>query len=317
MKLLEYFATPEIAVGGKPAAHMYRTLRRRARRRRCMALFTWILMIVAIIAGIGIFLFSRFIDDYAGALNRSGELNRLMLERASLASISQIEKAVLKAEEDFKAYLTPGSFIGEGTTDISMGDFSKALKEAFTGGVHEARLKIESRRLEAQLSAMPLTVDERKALDNAAEKRSIRGSDSKFFAVSEITRRVAARAKLIDDQIKEIIRQQNDIQRSGNVWVELLPTLSIRIGSIILILFLVRILAPIHQYYIKLAVFYDASADSIMLRTDEGAEHLLSMAQIALPEHQFGTEPRTPTQEIAEPVANGILKKLEKLLERS
>jgi hypothetical protein len=94
-----------------------------------------------------------------------------------------------------------------------------------------------------------------------------------------------------------------DPQVSPSLYGTLVSAIATRVGSIILLLFLVRILVPLYRYNIRLAFFYDARADAldwIRLSNNEGDEELFEKLthHLSPDSIDFGKAPASPTQEL-------------------
>lgn len=74
-----------------------------------------------------------------------------------------------------------------------------------------------------------------------------------------------------------------------------------RFGSILLILFFVKIIIPQYRYCIRLANYYDARADALMLFSSGFKETNFEILVSSLtPNYEFGNSPETPYEKIIE-----------------
>jgi hypothetical protein len=91
----------------------------------------------------------------------------------------------------------------------------------------------------------------------------------------------------------------------NQVWI-LISAIATRLGSIILLLFLVKILVPLYRYNTKLAFYYDARADALVLmeiHTNEGKDGsaLERITAIFSPDDiDFTSPPESPAEQAIE-----------------
>ncbi len=95
---------------------------------------------------------------------------------------------------------------------------------------------------------------------------------------------------------------------------QLVSAISTRVGSIVLLLFLVRILVPLYRYNIRLASYYDARADALeltCLRNEQVDDELFEKLTNTLsPENiDFSEAPASPTQEVLDFVKQVVTSK--------
>lgn len=76
---------------------------------------------------------------------------------------------------------------------------------------------------------------------------------------------------------------------------EMISTSITRIGSIVLLLFLVQVLVPLFRYSERLSAFYHSRADALQLADDPTKLGFIILAKDFWPEFDFGKAPRTPT----------------------
>ncbi|MEP1576248.1 hypothetical protein [Roseibium album] len=100
-------------------------------------------------------------------------------------------------------------------------------------------------------------------------------------------------------------------QETGNIDVlNLVNTNLIRFGGVMITIFLISILVPIYRYNARLASFYLAKADALVLCRDTRAGDFRGIAEVVTPMHAFEKEPRTPIDSLA--VATGGLTRVVK-----
>jgi prefoldin subunit 5 len=107
--------------------------------------------------------------------------------------------------------------------------------------------------------------------------------------------------KQVEDLNKEIDIIQNSVSQLRATDTQLpiaISAIATRIGTIILILFLVQILVPLYRYNTRLATYYEARADALLL-VDLGQEsNLEKLVSLLSPDTlDFSKAPATPTQQ--------------------
>jgi hypothetical protein len=131
--------------------------------------------------------------------------------------------------------------------------------------------------------------------------------------ISAISGEPGGIGSLTDKQRDEIISKVNKLnEQNQSLWQavqafvsnslatrEAVASLSTRVGSIFILLFLVQILVSLYRYNIRLASYYDARADALQLASDTRSEEFFKLVLILSPEHlEFGRF-RTPLNELA------------------
>ena len=91
---------------------------------------------------------------------------------------------------------------------------------------------------------------------------------------SEIQGMIKKAQENLDKESQNISENELDPDESEDIYFIISTTIT-RFGTILLILFLVRILLELYRYCVKLASFYDARADSIQLSAKDTAEDLI------------------------------------------
>jgi len=103
---------------------------------------------------------------------------------------------------------------------------------------------------------------------------------------------------------KEIENMQNSVSqiRPSETQIPIIiSTMATRIGTIVLLLFLVQILVPLYRYNTKLASYYDARADALTLIDLSNDTDLEKLTSIISPDTlDFSKPPASPTQQAIE-----------------
>lgn len=104
-------------------------------------------------------------------------------------------------------------------------------------------------------------------------------------ATEKLETRIEELAKKIDRSREKTI---------GNVY--LISTVTTRIGSVLILLFLVQILVSMYRYNIRLAAYYDARADGLELAIDASVEEIDKIIRSLSPENiDFAKVPNSPS----------------------
>ena len=102
--------------------------------------------------------------------------------------------------------------------------------------------------------------------------------------------------------IEQILTNINQRMSKDNLFF-FLTTLSTRIGSVLLLIFLVQILLSVYRYSIRLETYYEARADALMLYNGSDEEQLERLVAALSPEKiEFGKSPASPTEHAVEAV---------------
>lgn len=84
-----------------------------------------------------------------------------------------------------------------------------------------------------------------------------------------------------------------------------LSTLTTRIGSVLLLIFLVQILLSVYRYSVRLETYYDSRADALVIYGGSSEEQLERLVSVLSPDKiEFGKTPTTPTEHAVEAVKN-------------
>jgi hypothetical protein len=143
------------------------------------------------------------------------------------------------------------------------------------------------------------------------------------FNVGEVTATDVAQAErflaeatskreIIDQKIKVALPAAQIKNTTANIdTLEVVRTSLIRFGGVAVILFLISVLVPIYRYNVRLASYYLARADTLVLARDTKVENFSEMMKLLTPVHAFEKEPTTPIESVSSFVkeAAGILKK--------
>ena len=171
------------------------------------------------------------------------------------------------------------------------------------------------------------TQEEKKATDSALVKEytgeggtKVAGEGPLFRFLKQKSEELNYRSRSLLDELHKVQQQQDDLQNEiakaeadsgrlvldqNQIWV-LVSAIATRVGAIVLLLFLVKILVPLYRYNIKLASYYDARADVLELigpglREDKAYDTLAKLTSALTPEGiDFGSPPPSPTDQAIE-----------------
>jgi len=121
-----------------------------------------------------------------------------------------------------------------------------------------------------------------------------------------------SKREIIDQKIKVALPAAQIKNTTANIdTLEVVRTSLIRFGGVAVILFLISVLVPIYRYNVRLASYYLARADTLVLARDTKVENFSEMMKLLTPVHAFEKEPTTPIESVSSFVkeAAGILKK--------
>lgn len=138
------------------------------------------------------------------------------------------------------------------------------------------------------------------------------------YLLSQIKSEIERKNLTISTLEEEILRRRSQFQAADSLpetqtasvdakfakdaaWLQLIQTNVTRFGTLFIVLFLVAILIPQYRYSIRLAAFYDAKADALLLRSLElGPISFDELAGVLTPSLDFGKAPYGPTKELVE-----------------
>jgi hypothetical protein len=168
-----------------------------------------------------------------------------------------------------------------------------------------------------------LTVQKRGAIDYEKKAKEIldllegqmQGGNTQFEQLVQ-PRRVSSEAKLKRELIEQKLKVAPSAKEikvaSTNVdTLDLARTSLIRFGGVAVTLFLISVLVPIYRYNVRLAAFYLARADTLLLSKDTKVDNFAEMTNLLTPMHAFEKEPQTPIDSVSNFIkdAAGIAKK--------
>lgn len=101
--------------------------------------------------------------------------------------------------------------------------------------------------------------------------------------------------------IKELIQRIEQTSGSNERLLYFLSTMSTRIGSILLLIFLVQILLSVYRYSVRLVSYYEARADALLLYGGSDAGQLqMFVATLSAEKVEFGKSLSSPTEQAVE-----------------
>jgi cbb3-type cytochrome oxidase subunit 3 len=160
----------------------------------------------------------------------------------------------------------------------------------------------EAERQAYQISALSdeITVQQRKLGDLQTQFDQETDSAKKDALKALINRT----QRLVDDYNAKLKVLSNTIAASAgekNQTAYLLTVLSTKIGSALMLLFLIQILVSLYRYNTRVASFYDGRADTLQLVPIDQIDNLCAVCSILSPDKvDFGKMPATPFQHVIE-----------------
>ncbi|HEX8458643.1 MAG TPA: hypothetical protein VF656_15210 [Pyrinomonadaceae bacterium] len=218
----------------------------------------------------------------------------LVTETLAACSDSSAIKALVISLRKRARYLRRASWVTLFLTFVSVA-FGLYI---FTAAGDIAQRDILSHRLSEEILAS--RYKEREALDQIRAIVDSSIINNKPVLLDEIKR--------VEDQINDSSRRteealNNLVNRSGTneQLLFFLSTITTRLGSVFLLIFLVQILLSVYRYSIRLVSYYEARADALLLYNGSDAEQLQTLVSTLAAERiEFGKSPSTPIEQAAE-----------------
>ena len=83
--------------------------------------------------------------------------------------------------------------------------------------------------------------------------------------------------------------------------IYLVSTVTTKIGSVLILLFLVQILVTLYRYNTRLSAYYDARGDGLELVSKQSVSELEQIIKALSPENiDYGKTPSTPTEQVVD-----------------
>jgi len=99
----------------------------------------------------------------------------------------------------------------------------------------------------------------------------------------------------------EISNKRNYQQNNEQNQIYLISTVTTKIGSVMILLFLVQILVTLYRYNTRLSAYYDARADALELVSGQSIADLEQIIKALSPEGiDFGKTPSSPAEQAVE-----------------
>ncbi len=250
---------------------------RRARRLHLLARFALVLILVSICGGLALFAFSGRIanDDDQASRDNLGERKK-EIERKQKALIVRLKSAPAECAD--LAIRLPGSTVpvaGDTTQDeLPVAELRASDMEA----LRTARAKGSQARGAPQ-----------EAIASSAEEIATKNCQSAFSSAANESRR------LFDAEEGKITAKLEHLNLPS-----LANALSLRIGSAVLLIFLVQILIGVYRYSLRLASFYEGRADAIRLARGDLKEFRKVVSLLSGEKVPFGPDAKTPIHQVVE-----------------
>jgi len=165
--------------------------------------------------------------------------------------------------------------------------------------------KIFQRRIESINNAIEYNQKEITYLQREIEQEKSQANPGPLLEDFQ-TRLTEARGrdKSLRDSLHRVEQEGGDVvtDRSSQPYGILVSAIATRVGSIVLLLFLVRILAPLYRYNKRLSAYYDGRADALDLTrlskaSDRELFHKLTLS-LSPDNIDFREGPSSPTEEV-------------------
>jgi hypothetical protein len=111
---------------------------------------------------------------------------------------------------------------------------------------------------------------------------------------------ITLKREIVDEKLKSAIpAKQLKVAATNLDTLDLIRTSLVRFGGVAVILFLISTLVPIYRYNVRLATYYLARADTLILCRDAKVSDFSAMIKLLTPTHAFEKEPTTPVETVA------------------
>jgi len=117
-----------------------------------------------------------------------------------------------------------------------------------------------------------------------------------LILIRDLAQVINERGNAIDASVDKL----NESQERGNIALYLLiSTISTRLGSVLLLIFLVQILISVYRYSVRLQSYYNARADALLIANSTDANELQQIIAALSPEGiHFGKMPASPSEHV-------------------
>jgi hypothetical protein len=272
-------------------------LRRRANRAKLAAMVSLLLILGAVVSGMTLF-------AYAGEMAREEEKRRQDDQRDLRRFAEYLEQNLSEITRDEG----PVKQIAASAKELAANkDFTKRLDELAT------KLAPRSRYADGAAYSYGPSSEAREQFE--AVTKDLRSA----FELSVRSERVLTSVNKAVQELDSIVSSAvvaTKAQESGavasSIWTNqrLVSELSTRVGSVMILLFLVQILVTMYRYNTRIASYYDARADALDLVAETlSLDPNLKIedwgklvAQISPDNVDFGKMPKTPASEIIESI---------------
>jgi hypothetical protein len=282
----------------------------RFQRRYRLHFLTSLIILLLILSLTGfaiyIFLFPQDIDRPTGSIEALLQLQTALRGQEAILKSAGVELDGEKQE----------ALVGSRTVSdvlISLDFYERALTKRMLLQAKE-KLLIESgyfSDLDSTITKEEVDAERQGMNDYLSALLQLQKETQDRYKLGELTRTdiaaVEARVEAAKTQI-DFLSQRSETalpaaiirsKRTNLDTLALVSTSLVRFGGVTVILFLTSILVPIYRHNVRLASFYLARADSLILSRDARVDDFSQLTNLLTPTISFDKEPRTPFEGVS------------------
>lgn len=168
----------------------------------------------------------------------------------------------------------------------------------FTSAGAIARGESSSYQLQRSLELKDFEVDYQ--LDRISRKIENSGFTDKALGLEEI-QKIRTSLEASTKEFRESLQRMDQTYGSNERFWVFLSATSTRVGSVLLLIFLVQILLSVYRYSIRMVSYYEARADALLLYEGKDAEQFqLFVTTLSADKVEFGKAPQSPADQAIE-----------------
>ncbi len=168
----------------------------------------------------------------------------------------------------------------------------------FTSAGDIARRDIYSYQLEDTLRYRER--DLREQISLLRERVDASNAENKPLAIEEL-QKLGAGVQTSTEEVRASLQKMDQIYGSNERLLFFISATSTRVGSILMLIFLVQILLSVYRYSIRMVSYYEARADALLLFAGHNAEQLQSFVNtLSADKVEFGKAPASPAEQTIE-----------------
>lgn len=177
---------------------------------------------------------------------------------------------------------------------IAIGLYLFTIAGSIATSDYSARARYAEQEQERFRNFVDLTLRDMRQL---LTDRDLVTPESSVKVIENVNKVISEQGNTINNNVKAVLEPT---EQKGNFALYLLvSTISTRIGSVLLLIFLVQILISVYRYSVRLQTYYDARADALLLAHKSDAAELQQIVALLSPERiDFGKSPTAPSEHV-------------------